>query len=159
MTEQTPSELARIVQTRINSIAKAANHAVTIVAEGSTIALTGTIGSRVLKDQVERVAREVPGVTAVKSDLMVHRPADPSIADIVRDAIARQTSMHIKALSVEVRDGIVTIHGVADSRRSIEHAVATAHVADGVEDVISELLLETTEATSGGRKGNPSTTQ
>lgn len=134
------SELARAVQARIKSIARNTNHAVTIVVHAGSVTLSGTLNSQLLKDALERAARETPGVTSVTNDLMVRRPPDRSISERVRDTLSQDQKIHVKALSVDVQDGIVTISGIADSQRSIEHAVKTALLVDGVEDVRSRLI-------------------
>jgi osmotically-inducible protein OsmY len=132
-------ELARQVQARIRPITSTANHAVTIAAQGRTITLSGFISSKLLKEKLERAARETPGVEEVVNKLTISRPSDPSITQKIKESIAQAPDIKIKDLSVEVHEGIATLRGTAQSRRSIDNALTTALMTDGVEDVRSEL--------------------
>lgn len=134
-------ELARQVQARIRPLTSTANHAVTIAAQERTITLTGFIGSTALKEKVERAARETPGVEEVVNKLSISRPSDLSIAQKIREAIAQATDIKIKDLLVEVDEGIATLRGTAQSRRTIDNALTIALMTDGVEDVRSELQI------------------
>jgi len=132
-------ELARQVQARIRPITSTANHAVTIAAQGRTITLSGFISSKSLKEKLERAAQETPGVEEVVNKLTISRPPDPSIAQKIKESIAQAPDIKIKDLSVDVHEGIVTLGGFAQSRRSVDNALTAALMTDGVEDVKSAL--------------------
>lgn len=69
------------------------------------------------------------------------RRDDGELAEEVRDALFYDTWVDAEAISVEVRDGVVTLSGELPSYEEIRYATDDAWDVDGVVGVRSELKL------------------
>ena len=72
---------------------------------------------------------------------MGYRRSDARIAEDVSDALMMSDDVDAGAMSVSARDGIVTLSGVASTRREKHLAEGLAEAVPGVCDVRNELRV------------------
>lgn len=70
-----------------------------------------------------------------------HRRDDDELAEEVKDALFYDTWVDAEAISVDVKDGVVTLSGELPSYEEIRYATDDAWDVDGVVGVRSELKL------------------
>jgi len=111
------------------------------------VVLTGTVLTDFEKAHAADVAGGVPGVKAVKNDILVIRDASGDESDLarrVRDVLLRQDpTLRVTALAIETeaKDEII-LHGIVSSaefKARIGQVAATVH---GVKKVVNDLDVE-----------------
>ncbi|HEX5109126.1 MAG TPA: BON domain-containing protein [Vicinamibacterales bacterium] len=74
---------------------------------------------------------------------------DSGITTAVKSKLAADDTVKAYQVDVDTRDHVVTLSGTVDSIVAKEQAVRIARESDGVRDVIDNLQLKETAATSG----------
>lgn len=110
--------------------------------EGGRAILEGTVGSDVERELAERVAKRIPGVTAVVDRLTIHAGprSDAEIAVDVRRQLRWDPRVNDAYVAVSVENGVVTLSGGVGSRTERRQAVANARVR-GVRQVDADTLV------------------
>ena len=74
---------------------------------------------------------------------------DAGISTNVKAKMAADDTVKAYQIDVDTANGVVTLTGAVDSAAAKEHAVLIARNTDGVRDVVDQLRVDATEATSG----------
>ncbi|MEL6576939.1 MAG: BON domain-containing protein [Pseudomonadota bacterium] len=117
------------------------------VTEGRVV-LTGSVPDREDRIAAERIAWVPAGVAGVTNEITVAEDAgtrsylrDVGISNALRYRLVRDGGIAAVNISVETVDGVVHLTGLARSPREIERAVRHAQRVEGVDRVVSHLLL------------------
>jgi osmotically-inducible protein OsmY len=125
-------------------IAAPAVHAgdVDVQARGGTVTLRGMVELVRQREDAERIARQVPGVTEVRNKLSVWLTVSADdVAERITDAIGADAQVGIDQVTVTVDDNDVTLTGWVTSPEHRAAALAAASSAPGVAEVHDELRL------------------
>lgn len=115
---------------------------VDVQARGGTVTLHGIVELVRQRDDAERIARQVPGVTEVRNGLKVWLTVSADdVAERITDAIGADAQVGIDQVTVTVDDNDVTLTGWVTSPEHRAAALAAASGAPGVADVHDELGL------------------
>jgi osmotically-inducible protein OsmY len=130
-------------------IAAPAVHAgdVDVQARGGTVTLHGIVELVRRRDDAERIARQVPGVTEVRNELKVWLTVSADdVAERITDAIGADAQVGIDEVTVTVDDNDVTLTGWVTSPEHHAAALAAAAGAPGVAEVHDQLALQARRA-------------
>jgi hyperosmotically inducible protein len=108
------------------------------------VILEGSVTSYWRKPQARRITCGVAGVLDVVNKLTVvptQKVSDRAIAEDVIAAIERNVYADIKNITVEVRNGVVTLTGSVPSLASFDSAQDAAEFTRGVVNVINDLII------------------
>jgi osmotically-inducible protein OsmY len=104
--------------------------------DGGTVTLRGAVDSASQRDAAERIALGVPGVSEVHNRLKVWIAVSAEeVAERVAQAIGLDAMVGADAMTVTVRDNIVTLTGSVRSGGDRDAAVAAAARTPGVVGV------------------------
>lgn len=119
-----------------------------------TVSLAGEVRDAASRDRAPEVVREVTGVKDVKTDLKIlakgsddvapedqlaRELADRKIEAKVRLQILEEIGAAALKLTVEARDGVVTLSGDLDDRDLRDRAEKVAEGVDGVSRVVNDI--------------------
>jgi osmotically-inducible protein OsmY len=130
-------------------------------------ALTGTVAEDSHKTLAQETVANLPGVTRVDDKLMTKAEAAAANADTwigrkVSLALLFHRNVNARKTTVEVKDGVVTLKGVASSTAQKELTAEYAKDIDGVKEVKNEMTVaatpEPTERTAGEKVDDASIT-
>lgn len=114
-------------------------------AEDGVVTLSGTVLDRHQKSLAEDTVRSLPGVIEVRNHLDVSAPgqerSDGWIALKIRSILMLRTNVSATNTDVTVRDGVVTLEGVAESDAQKELTETYARGVEGVRSVRNEITL------------------
>jgi osmotically-inducible protein OsmY len=113
------------------------------VQDGS-VTLTGKAEWQYQRNEAELVAANIIGVLDVWDEVQLTGPG-PEAGDIESDikrALKRSAKLDAESLSVDSKQGKVTIKGIVSSWSEHDDAVAAAWAAPGVTDVDDRILVE-----------------
>jgi osmotically-inducible protein OsmY len=110
------------------------------------VILTGTVAEASHKSLAEDTVAGLPGVKSVDNQLVVsgEQPAEHSDAWIttkVKTALLFHRNVSATGTTVDTRDGIVTLRGVADSLAAKELTTEYAKDVDNVKEVHNEMTV------------------
>ena len=109
------------------------------------VVLTGGVDWQYQRDEAERVAGNVPGVTHVTNEILLNDTT--YVADDVerriRKAFQRNARLDAEHLQVAVWEGTIVLTGQVHSREEHDTAVAAAWSAPGVRQVADRLTVVT----------------
>ncbi len=118
------------------------------VKAGNVAVLTGTVEVFDAKEEAGKRARRVKGITAVDNEVQVGGAEVPDaelqtklIRAIEYDRVGYGTTA-FNAISVNVRDGVVTLGGQAYGPVDADSAVAVASNTKGVRDVVNDIQVD-----------------
>jgi osmotically-inducible protein OsmY len=112
---------------------------------GGIATLNGSVTSYWKKTQGRRIACAANGVLDVVNKLTVvptKKVSDRAIAEDVIAAIERNTYADIKNITVEVKNGVVTLTGSVPSWAAFDSAQDAAEFTRGVVNVINDLVIQ-----------------
>ena len=101
------------------------------------VTLTGTATWQFERDEAEFIATNVLGVTAVDDEIVLVAPT-PTAGDVkhsIKKALERNAKLDADEVSVESKNGTVTISGTVSSWTEHDEAVSAAWAAPGVTRV------------------------
>lgn len=108
------------------------------------VVLAGATPNAADKKEAERIAWSAPGVAKVGNEIYVGRSLslgsktkDELISTAVRTRMATSNNVRNLNYTVETRDGVVYLMGVARSQAELEEAARLASITKGVREVIS----------------------
>jgi len=111
------------------------------------VTLTGTVASGSHKTMAQETVMELPGVKAVDNKLeMKGEPSSPDsdlwIGDKVKTTLLFHRSVSGIHTEIDVKEGIVTLRGVASSSAEKDLATEYAKDVDGVKGVENKMTVE-----------------
>ena len=110
-------------------------------ASDGTVTLSGRVNLPFQREDAERIALSVPGVSQVRNDLNVWIEVSVNqVIERVSDAIGEDAA---DRLSVTARDNVVTVSGTVRSTAERDAAIAAAAGATAVRDVENEISVLT----------------
>jgi osmotically-inducible protein OsmY len=110
--------------------------------DDGVVTLSGLVELVAMRDEAERVAREVGGVRHVRNRLKVWLTVSADdVAERITDAIGADAVVGIDQIDVQVRDNDVTLRGWVTSAEHHTAALEAAAHAPGVAKVRDELSL------------------
>ena len=117
-----------------------------IESKDGAVTLTGTVALESHKSMAQETVADLPGVMSVDNRLELKGAAAASnsdlwIADKVRTTLRFHRSVNGINPEVDVKDGNVTLRGVASSRSARELATQYAKDVDGVRDVDNQMTV------------------
>lgn len=142
------SDLGREVLAQIRQRPGLTESDVTVAVDRGVVTLTGLARTESERAAIEAAAREVWGVAAIASDMLIKPLRDRSDADIARDALkAFQHHIFIPAndIMVIVRDGRVTLEGKVHSELQRMLAEAEIKRLRGIESISNHLEVKPEE--------------
>lgn len=139
------SDLGREVLAQIRQCPELAETDVGIAVDRGVVTLTGLLRTESERAAIEAAAKEVWGVEAIASDLLVKPLRERSDANIARAALnAFQNHILIPAsdIMVIVRDGCVTLEGKVHSELQSMLAEAEIKRLSGIESVSNRIEID-----------------
>lgn len=121
--------------------------------EKGVVTLSGTADSEAQKQLTGEYAKDVDGVTEVRNNLAVSKPAKPahegmgakvddaSITAQVKTTLLFHKSTHALATKVVTKNGMVTLHGEADNAAERDLAAKLAGDITGVKHVDNRMTI------------------
>jgi osmotically-inducible protein OsmY len=109
--------------------------------------LSGTVSDYENKADADKIVHKVKGVSAVRNDIQVSGPDVPD-AQLQKTLIDKISSVSIgygnmfDAISINVRNGVVTLSGHAHDYPNRDSALAVASTTPGVKDVVDEIAVD-----------------
>jgi osmotically-inducible protein OsmY len=107
------------------------------------VTLSGTAEWQYQRDEAEFVAANILGVVDVSDDIEL-TGAMPSVDDVkssIKSAFKRNAKIDAKDLTVETKNGTITLEGVVGSWSEHDEAIAAAWAAPGVRKVDDRILV------------------
>ena len=138
-----------------------------ISSKDGAVTLSGYVDNETHKPMAQDTAEALPGVTTVDNRIEIkgERPAESSdtwISVKVKAALLYRRNVSGTKTEVYVKDGIVTLKGVAANQAQKDLATEYAKDIDGVKSVVNEIVvsksLETTGETAGEKIDDASIT-
>ena len=131
---------------------------VRIAAEDGIVTLTGTVADQANRDLAAETAANLPGVVRVDNQLETQAEeasasADTWIGRRVKLALMFHRNVSARATTVEVKDGVVTLTGEADSQAQKDLTAEYAKDIEGVTRVDNRLTVATTPAPASRTAG------
>ncbi len=110
--------------------------------------LTGVVADESHKSLAQETVAGLPGVKSVDNRLAIKGAApsansDAWLRDKVKTTLLFHRSVNAVTTEVDVKDGIVTLRGVAANQAQKELTAEYAKDLDGVKDVVNEMVLAT----------------
>jgi hyperosmotically inducible periplasmic protein len=122
---------------------------VNIRSDRSAVTLTGTVTNKADKSLAEATASNIPGVKKVDNKIQIigeHGDADTWIATKVKSTLMFHRNVSGMGTSVDVKHGVVTLKGKADTQAQSDLTAKYAQDVDGVKEVKNEIVVaESTE--------------
>jgi hyperosmotically inducible protein len=118
--------------------------------QGTTAVLRGTVPVFDDKEEADKKAHHIKGITAVENEIEVAGPAVPD--EVLREKLLKAIEYDrvgygttaFNAISVGVQNGVVTLGGHAYGPVDADSAVSVAANTKGVRDVVNEINVDPT---------------
>ncbi|MGA2018256.1 MAG: BON domain-containing protein [Opitutaceae bacterium] len=127
------------------------NH-VTVKANDGVVTLTGIVQDKGERSLAEDTVENLPGVVSVNNEIVVKSEivehSDAWIALKIRSELLVKANVSATATKVDVKDGIVTLTGTAESLAQKDLTEVYAKDIDNVKSVRNELVVEAPAAGS-----------
>jgi hyperosmotically inducible periplasmic protein len=149
-----PTGHSEALATRVQSALRASDIAgaeqIKVEAQSDSVQLSGFVESEEDQESALQTARAVPGVAAVRNDLVVResRPTvgqaldDTIIAAQVRKQIESKVAEGSRDINITVSDGVVQLSGYVADANLKTRAADVASAVSGVQDVRNDLALK-----------------
>lgn len=113
------------------------------------VTLTGAVEGQFRKDLAQATIANLPGVIRVDNQLLIETEPDTQSADYwigkkITLTLLFHRNVNASATTVEVKDGVVTLKGVATSKAQQDLTVEYAKDIEGVKEVVMEMTLAPT---------------
>ena len=119
---------------------------VKVKAKDGQVTLTGTVQDDDDKSLAADTVENIPGVTAVKNDIVVKAPypehSDAWIAFKIRGRLLMKANVSASTTKVAVKDGVVTLTGTAENAAQKELTEAYAKEIDWVKSIKNNLVVK-----------------
>ena len=123
--------------------------AITIASKGGIVTLTGTVAEESHKSLAQETVASLPGVKSVDNQLKVKGERAPENSDArvsmnVKASLLFHRNLSLTKTDVQVKDGVVTLRGKAES--TAQKNLTTEYVKDveGVKAVTNEMTVAKT---------------
>ena len=123
--------------------------AVTASVRDAIVTLEGTVGSLTHRRLADVIAWWTPGTCGVHNFLHVvpdEQDSDAEVTDALRIILDKHPGLDAAAITVRVKDRVVTLEGVVASEEQARMAVKSAWYVLGVHDVNNRLQVELPQA-------------
>jgi len=121
------------------------NNDVKVKATDDVVTLTGKVEDKQAKDLAADTVANLPGVTGVKNELTLTSAypehSDAWIAFKIRSLLLVKGNVSATATKVAVKDGVVTLSGLADNLAQIELTTLYAGEIDKVKSVTNNMVV------------------
>ena len=132
------------------------------------VTLTGSVPSQADLDRASQLSRSVNGVKEVHNDLqienlsftntagvgmMTNSDNDRAITSKVEDKLQKDSQLKGGMISVDTKDGEVTLKGMVNSQADVTRAAELARYVDGVTRVDNRLKTEKSYSSSSSNNG------
>jgi len=119
---------------------------VKISSEEGVVTLSGTVAAETSKNLAEETAAGLPGVTRVVSTIATEEEvaaekSDTWIQRKVNFALFVRRNVNMRATTVSVEDGVVTLSGEASSQAQKDLTAEYAADIDGVQSVVNDMTV------------------
>lgn len=141
---RTDTEIAQAVRHALEWDVFVPEEKISATVSNGWVTLDGTVDRGSQRDDAERAVRNLTGVKGVVNTITV-TPAKPVTQDVrkaIEQALERRAEREAKHISVDVRDGVVTLTGAVHSWAERSSVVAAARFTPGVRDVEDHLRME-----------------
>jgi hyperosmotically inducible periplasmic protein len=121
---------------------------VQVSVQGDVVDLEGTVQDFATKEEIDKKAHRVKGVTAVQNKLTIASAGELSDAQLQQKIVQKLQYDRVgygnafNAISVGVQDGVVTLAGNALGPVAADSAVSLASHFPGVQDVINNIKVD-----------------
>jgi len=118
------------------------------------IILHGSASSEISRLRIEKAALSVKGVKSVTNQIKIVPdleqvavrsapipPSDQAILESIKKSLRENEGFDLHGVSVEVKNGQVTISGSQHSFRAVDKILSVVLMVDGVKDINSQLLV------------------
>lgn len=130
---------------------------ISIDSKDGVVVLTGTVAEVSHKSLAQETLAELPGVKSVENKLEVKGEptanSDAWLSDKLKITLLFHRSVSAGKTEVEVKDGMVTLRGVAENQAQKELTTEYASDIDGVKGVKNEMTLAETPENRGRTTG------
>jgi osmotically-inducible protein OsmY len=110
--------------------------------ENGWVTLNGEVDFEFQRREVERMVRQVRGVTGVLDNIKVSPPASPeAVAAQIEETFKREAEIDARHIRVDLTDHTAKLYGHVHSLKEANAAVAAAAAAPGVASVDSHLVV------------------
>jgi osmotically-inducible protein OsmY len=118
---------------------------VSVKANGGIVTLTGTVPDKADKALAEETVQNLPGVTSLNDEIAIDTAypihSDSWIAFKVRSLLLVRANVSATNTKVEVKDGVVTLTGTAESDTQKDLTAAYARSVANVRSVVNQIEL------------------
>jgi osmotically-inducible protein OsmY len=119
--------------------------AIGVEAKDGMVTLTGSVGADSAKALARETVAGLPDVKGVENNLQVTGAPTPSsdawLSDKLKITLLFHRSVRAGKTEVEVKEGVVTLRGRAESQAQKELAAEYARDIEGVKEVINEMTV------------------
>lgn len=143
--KRSDSDIAAAALAAIESnVALPANDIKVIVREG-WITFEGEVSLRFQADMAEQAVQNLWGVKGVFNNLVLKAPSQATTLDVkskIEDAFRRHAELDADAISVDIKEGALTLSGDVHSILERNIAAATAWATPGVRNVNNQIRIQ-----------------
>jgi osmotically-inducible protein OsmY len=132
ITANVKAQLANHGETKVSDINVSTAHGV--------VSLSGTARSLAAKDEAQKVAAKVAGVTSVSSTLRIVDVPDATILAEIKDGFISHGVNQAAQVTYTCVNGEVTLSGTANSPAARDEAGDVAKKAEGVKHVVNNIV-------------------
>ncbi len=129
---------------------------VDVTALDGVVTLTGRVPDETTKDLAEETVRDLPGVTRVQNNVTVEPPppehSDSWLAFKINSLLLLKSNVSSSNTKVEVKDGVVTLTGTAETVAQKELTENYVRDVAGVKNVNNQLAVQSAPPPPPGRK-------
>ncbi len=116
-----------------------------IESKNGVVALTGSVSENSHKSLAQDTVADLPGVKSVENKLEIKGAdtanSDAWLSDKLKIALLFHRNVSVGKAEVEVKDGVVTLRGIAESQAQKELTTEYAKDIEGVKDVKNEMTV------------------
>ena len=139
------SDIANAVRRRILNSSVIESQGIWVTCSDGIVSITGQVGSYAESEQAALLASEVAGVKEVRNLLTIKWATQRSDEEIKKDAIAalaRDVYLTGLPITVEVKDGVVTLEGLVGNAYEKERAKNDVRWVSNVKGVVNNIDVE-----------------
>jgi osmotically-inducible protein OsmY len=144
--ERSDAQITAAATNALASSATLAPHTIGVAVENGIVTLTGSVEWNFLREDAERIVRDLWGVRAIRNRIAVRaRSILAELKQEIRRALARTAETEGANIGIETQGGKVTMRGTACSEAQRAAAERVAWSTEGVTSVENEITLKDDE--------------